>query len=77
MILSEAEIQNSLKHAQAEFPSFHHWQYAYLWSSADLGCSHLVDSDPCDSVAAGIASLKSKSKSCLMSSLLLRLEFLH
>jgi len=37
-------------------------QHAYLWSSADMGDAHLVDSDPCDSVEGAIASLKAELK---------------
>lgn len=37
-------------------------QHAYLWSSADMGDAHLVDSDACDSVEGAIASLKTEIK---------------
>jgi hypothetical protein len=71
MILSKADIQHLLAQPQAAFPAFDEprWvryltigQPAYLWSIADMGDAHLVDSDPCDSVEAAIASLKSALK---------------
>jgi hypothetical protein len=37
-------------------------QPTYLWSSADMGDAHLVDSDPCDSIEGAIASLKVELK---------------
>jgi len=32
----------------------------YLWSSADVGDAHLVDTEPCETVQEAIAALKSK-----------------
>ncbi len=35
-------------------------QHCYLWSSADAGDAHLVDTEPCNTLEDAIASLKAE-----------------
>jgi hypothetical protein len=40
--------------------SFTIGQHSYLWSSADMGDAHLLDTNSCDSLEAAIADLKAE-----------------
>jgi hypothetical protein len=35
-------------------------QHSYLWSSADVGDAHLVNTEPCETLQEAIAALKAK-----------------
>lgn len=34
--------------------------HSYLWSSADVGDAHLVNTDPCETLEQAVAALKTK-----------------
>jgi hypothetical protein len=35
-------------------------QHSYLWSSADVGDAHLLDTEPCETLEEAIVALKAK-----------------